>query len=189
MIRELIEAYDDGFFPVYYKGGRGFTFIVGVEVEGVSRVLDVTWATVRVDQNTTINTIIDMSRLLRGEVVLLDGVTYAGFDVVDPDYLNYATGKGVIVIQTHELNLDRVKKALSEHFVDWVERYRVIEETYKKMILVNTPWRVIRAYIKGLDVDEAIGLVKKTCIYSPIPEPLRIADKIASALSKIYTRR
>jgi len=181
----LIEAYDDGFFPANYKGGKGRTYLVGVEVEGRVKVRKIAWLTVRVDFNTTTRSIISISKILNGRVILLDGLTYAGFDVVDPVELSSAVGKAVIVIQTHPLNLAKMRLALEKHFEDWQERYRVIENVYKKMVYVDTPWRTIRIYNAGISVNEAINVVKNTCIYSPVPEPLRIADKVASAISRL----
>lgn len=186
MLNTSIEAYDDGYFPPHYKGGRGSTYVVGVEVRNLTDTSKIAWSLVTVDQNTTMNAIVNISRFLNGELILLDGVTYAGFDVVDPVYIYRATGKGVIVIQTHSLNLDKIKKALQKHFTDWNERYRVIEYTYRKMVYVETPWRTIRVYAEGIDLGYAIDIVRGSCIYSPIPEPLRIADKIASALSRTH---
>lgn len=188
MISRIIEAYDDGFFPAHYKGGRGKTYIVGVEVGERMKVRRIAWSTVWVDLNTSIRAIASISRTFNGTVILLDGVTYAGFDVVDPLELSFTTGKAVIVVQTHPLNLTKIRLALQKHFADWDERYRVIEGVYKRMMLVDTPWRTIRVFVEGINVDEAISMLRNTCVYSPVPEPLRIADKIASTLSRTFIK-
>lgn len=146
----------------------------------------VAWSMVRVDSNMSERAILEMSRFFNGTMILLDSVTYAGFDVVDPSYLFNATGKSIIVIQTHSLDLARVKKALQKHFPDWCERYKVIDETYRRMIPVETPWRVIKILALGMHVEDAIKITRRLCLYSPIPEPLRIADKIASAISRTF---
>jgi len=182
----LIEAYDDGFFPYYFKARRGSTYIVGVEVESFYNVRKVVVGLVKVDGRSTLRVIRDISTSMSGNVVLLDGVIYAGFDVVDPLELYSCTGKAVIVIQLYPLNLESIKKALREHFVDWSERFSVIESVYSKMIRVETPWRVIEVYSVGLDFNTVVTILKKSCFYSPMPEPLRIADKIASALSRLH---
>jgi len=185
----VMEAYDDGFFPPTYKSGKGLTFIVGVETVESHKVTKIAWSTVRVDLNTSTQIISELSKFLGGEVLILDGITYAGFDVVDPDQLSELTGKGIIVIQLYPLDLNRIKIALQKHFTDWRERYSVIEEVYLKMVYFNTPWRTIRVYAKNIELRKVFHLLKSTCIYSPIPEPLRIADKLASALSKLSSSR
>lgn len=187
MARFLIEAYDDGFFPVYCKGGRCGTFIAGVRADK-NRVDKIAWTTVKVDLNKTLDAIINLSSLLEGDIILLDGVTYAGFDVVDPVELSKNTSKGVIVIQQYPLNLDKIKRALQKHFTDWEIRFRVISSVYRKMTYYNTPWRVIKIYTVNINKDIADYVLKSTQLYSPIPEPLRIADRIASSLSRLVYR-
>ncbi|MGC8982436.1 MAG: DUF99 family protein [Desulfurococcaceae archaeon] len=179
-----IEAYDDGYFPRAHKGGKGFTSIAGVLADSPSRAVKLAWSFVRVDANTSEKTIINISNLLGGDVILLDGVTYAGFDVVDPERLYVSTGKAVIAILTHPLNLSRIERALRKHFADWKERFTTIKSVYEKAFYVETPWRTLRVYSVGIAVDNATDLIRKLCIYSPIPEPLRIADKVASAISR-----
>lgn len=185
----IIEAYDDGYFPLYFKGGKGITFIVGVEVKEDIRVSNISFTPVKVDMNTTSKVIMEMSKTMKGDIILLDGVTYAGFDVVDPVYIHDNTGKNVIIIQLYPLDLNRIKKALKKHFPDWYERYSIIERVYNEMFPVDTPWRTLKVHSYKLNIEEVIRVVRKTCLYSPIPEPLRIADKIASNITRIYLWR
>ncbi len=186
MYSMLVEAYDDGFFPYYFKACKGSTYIVGVEVEDFHSVRKVAVGLVKVDGRSTLRVIRDISISMSGSVILLDGVIYAGFDVVDPQELYNNTGKAVIVIQLYPLNLKSIEKALREHFVDWSERFNVIKSIYSRMIRVETPWRIIEVYSIGLDFNTAVTVLRRSCLYSPMPEPLRIADKIASALSRLH---
>lgn len=181
-----VEAYDDGYFPYHFKGGRGSTFIVGVLAEEISKVSKIAWTTVRTDMNTASRAIIEISRILGGDVVLLDGITYAGFDVVDPDYVSSILKKSVIVIFQYSLNLRSIEKALRKHFTDWKTRLEVIERVYLSSTYVDTWWRAIRVYASNMSITNAINVVRSLCMYSPVPEPLRIADKIASAVSKMH---
>ncbi len=185
----ILEAYDDGYFPYYFKARRGLTYIAGVEVEDAYIPRRVAIGVVRVDGGDTHKVIREMSSSMEGDVILLDGVIYAGFDVVDPHDLHNSTGKGVVVIQLFPLHLERIKRALQEHFDDWSERFSIISSVYNKMIRVETPWRLIEVYSVGLEFREVLGVLRETCIYSPNPEPLRIADKIASAISRLYVYR
>ncbi|MEM2025299.1 MAG: DUF99 family protein [Desulfurococcaceae archaeon] len=180
----VIEAYDDGYFPVAFKGGRGSTYIVGVEVRDVFYPSKVAWSLVKVDMNTTTVAISEISKAMSGSLLVLDGITYAGFDVIDPLHLYASTGKGVIIVQIYPLDLERIECALRKHFYNWQSRYNTIREIYSKMIPVETPWRTIKLYTYGVSPSEAIKVIHGTCIYSPLPEPLRLADKIASSISR-----
>ncbi|WP_042666803.1 DUF99 family protein [Desulfurococcus amylolyticus] len=181
----IIEAYDDGFFPPEFKGGRGDTFIVGVKTSGF-RVLDIAVSRVLVDGGETYKRIVEMSGLLNGELIMLDGVTYAGFDVVDPFLLHSETGKPVVAVQLYPLNLERVRSALLKHFPDGEERFRVVRNYYESLIPIETAWRIIQVMAVGIDLGRVVRVLRHVCIYSPEPEPLRIADKIASSLSKLF---
>jgi len=184
----IIEAYDDGFFPVGFKGGRGYTYIAGVETSGESSILDIAVSRVIVDGRGTQRVITEMSRLLGGEVILLDGVTYAGFDVVDPFMLHEETGKPVIAVQLYPIDIDRIKAALAKHFTDGMERFRIISQYYSRLAPVETAWRRIHVAPVGIGLEDAAMVIRNTCIYSPVPEPLRIADWIASSLSRALVR-
>jgi endonuclease V-like protein UPF0215 family len=185
----VVEAYDDGFFPYHFKARRGHTYLVGVEVEGASQTRRIASGLVRVDGRDVTKTIVSMSRSMRGSVVMLDGVIYAGFDVVDPHELYSQTGKGVLVVQLYPLNLTSIQVALQEHFEDWRERFELIKSVYSRVVRVDTPWRVLEVYYVGLDFHDVVAVLRRTCIYSPTPEPLRIADKIASTLSRLDVNR
>ncbi|MCY0868539.1 MAG: DUF99 family protein [Desulfurococcus sp.] len=181
----VYEAFDDGFFPAEFKSSRGDTYIAGVEATSSFRVVRITLARIPVDGGQAYKAVLNASRQLQGSVVFLDGVTYAGFDVVDPFSLNVETGKPVIAIQLYPLNLERIRRALVKHFNDWRERFKVIESYTKSLTVVDTPWRPIEIAPVGVSLEEAIRILRRTSIYSPEPEPLRIAGRVASSLTRL----
>ncbi|MEM0378060.1 MAG: DUF99 family protein [Thermosphaera sp.] len=182
------EGFDDGFFPAWFKGGRGATVVAGVELEE-NLLTRVGYGRVVVDGRESSRIIINISKMMTGELVFLDGVTYSGFDVVDPDWIFQETGKPVIVVQHYPLDLNRIKGALLKHFPDGGERFEVIKRVASSMSYVDTPWKPVQIYHVGLSFDKAVEAYKKACIYSPIPEPLRIADMLASSISKLVHRQ
>lgn len=178
-----ILAFDDGYFPPSYKARRGKTLLVGVYTSKKTIIEAIAYKLVTVDGRETTGAIIEIAKYLPGSTILLDGITYAGFDVVDPNMIHNSTGATVVVLQQYPLNLSRIKTALEKHFEDHEERYMVIEETYKKMRYLQTPWKTIQYYV----VPETPGITKllrELMIYSPVPEPLRIAHIVASTTSR-----
>ena len=185
-----ILAFDDGFFPPHYKGGRGETLVVGISTYE-DMVLDkITYKRVTVDARETTPAIIEQALLHKNvDIILLDGVTYAGFDVIDPDHVHEELDIPVIVVQQYPLDLEKVEKALKKHFSDWRERYHIIEKVVLRYKYLATRWKIIQYYAIGMGRDKAEKVLLKMMIYSPIPEPLRIAHLIASTLSqKLYAR-
>lgn len=126
---------------------------------------------------------------LGGDAVLLDGVTYCGFDVVDPWRVHDETGLPVIVVQAYPINMERISRALSKHFEDHALRFNVIKRVYEAYAILRTRWRVISFLAIGIDRDEASKIIDALSVYSPIPEPLRIAGMIASSVSRLLLSR
>ncbi len=117
------------------------------------------------------------------EVIFTDGVTVAGFNVVDPEELHAMTGIPVVTVFKHELNLRKIREALVKHFPDWSTRYGVIEKVYKHSSYVQTPWRPLRISAYGIPSYRAMDYIIRLQNTSPIPEPLRLADIVASGLT------
>jgi len=179
---------DDGYFPPSFKEGRLRTLLVGVLCEGV-KPLDLRIDVVSVDGLDATSKAISLVKGLSdawGEVkaIFLDGVTYAGFNMVNPLLIHRVLGYSVITVFKHPLNLERIKKALMKNFSDWRSRYLVIENVYRASREVRTGWRSLRVSTYGLDPYAAAELITSLQTTSPLPEPLRLADLIASGLTK-----
>ncbi len=125
------------------------------------------------------------------EAVLLDGVTYAGFNIVNPFAIHALTGVGIIVAFRYPLDLSKVARALIKHFKDWRLRLATICNVYSRarVIEFDNGTKIMVSCI-GIPRDPCIELVKRLTVWKPNPEPLRIADLIASAMGrKIFEKR
>ncbi len=179
-----IVGVDDGYFPPNYKDLRLHTVLVAVLCEGAVPK-DLRIGRVRVDYDDVNSKVIELvSDLGSTDLVILDGVTYAGFNVVDPDVVSNELGIPVITFFHYELNLRRIEYALNKHFPDGNRRLKVIKKVYLSSVDVPTPWRRVRIYVVGMPLNEAVRTLKKLQTVSPIPEPLRIADIVASGISR-----
>ncbi len=176
---------DDGYFPPHFKGRGLRTILAAVYCLG-TKPLDVRLSPVIVDFDDVDNIVINLVRSFkkRPHAILLDGVTYAGFNVVNPSRIHNDLGVPVIVIFKHDLDLKSIKLALQKHFNDWWRRYRVISSTYNSSVRISTKWRVLRLSTYGIDITNAVSLVLNLQLTSSIPEPLRLADIIASGLTR-----
>jgi uncharacterized protein len=113
-------------------------------------------------------------------VVILDGITYGGFNVVDIQMLYRKTGIPVIVVMRSYPDFEKIKSAL-KHFSDGEVRWTIIKRAgaIEKIFGEKNPIYVQRAGI-GLETVEKI--VRLTSIRSSIPEPLRVAHLIATGI-------
>jgi endonuclease V-like protein UPF0215 family len=181
---------DDGYFPPYKKGK---TVLAAVLFKGKTPVeIDFDLITIDGQDGTQIaagliNKII--SPYEKGEkVVFLDGVTYAGFNYINPLELKEKTGIDPITVFYKLPIKEKVYKALKNHFPDYKKRWRIIRN-----IIINTEKIVTE---KGpVDCFTTISenknkvykFIRYYQFYSRIPEPLRLSDAIAREVS-LYLR-
>ncbi len=176
---------DDGYFPIECKELKCRTILAAVLCEGMNPA-DVAIEPVTVDGlDGTEAAVRSVSRLVaRPDVIFTDGVTIAGFNIIDPEELYEAISAPVVVVFKHDLSLARVKAALKKHFSDWRARFDVINRVYSASRLVTTPWREVRISVFGTGLSKALDTLITLQNTSPLPEPLRLADIIASGLTR-----
>jgi len=116
-------------------------------------------------------------------VIMLNGITIGGFNMINILKLYEDTGLPVIAVNRRMPNLKNIKTAL-KNFEDFEERWKYVEaagKIHKVMIEKN---KNIYYQFKGLKQTEAESIIRLSCTRSLIPEPLRVAHLIASALVK-----
>ena len=115
-------------------------------------------------------------------VVMTDGVTFAGFNVLDIEEVFKKTGLPVIVVTRKLPNMKDVRKAI-EHLPNWRHRWEVIKGT-GKIYPVKTKKRAAPVHIQfvGIKRADAEKVVKLSSTHSLIPEPLRVSHLIATAI-------
>ncbi|MCQ1534148.1 DUF99 family protein [Methanosarcina sp. KYL-1] len=115
-------------------------------------------------------------------VIMLDGVTYGGFNVVDIEQLYRETGLPVIVVMRSYPDFEKIKAAL-KHFPDGEERWKIIEKA-GNIEQVRTKKDKNPVYIQraGIGLMSAKKIVSLTSTRSNIPEPLRVAHLIATGI-------
>jgi len=115
-------------------------------------------------------------------VMMFDGVTLAGFNVLDIKKIYEKTKLPVIVINRKIPDLKKVEKAL-KNFKDFDKRWEAIVNAGKiKECRVKNK----KVYFQsiGLGDEETKEIINLSTTRSFIPEPLRIAHIIATAVVK-----
>lgn len=115
-------------------------------------------------------------------VVMLNGVTFGGFNVVDIEALHDLTGLPVIAIMRKLPDLESISRAL-ENLSEPGRRYEMIRHA-GKIHEVTTKWRGGPVYYqyKGIEKDDAARLIVDTAVHSRLPEPVRVAHIIATGV-------
>ena len=121
-------------------------------------------------------------------VIMLDGITFGGFNIVDLKALHRETKLPVLAIIRSRPNLESMKRALekfrdSRKRWDLVERAGPVGEIRIKSRVIKEKNKKIYYQKVGVNKKTAEEIIRVSCTRSLIPEPLRIAHLIASSLS------
>jgi hypothetical protein len=119
-------------------------------------------------------------------VVILDGITFAGFNVVDVDLLFKETGIPIIVFTDKRPDTKAMKIALMKHFPDWQLRWSLIEKRGKLYSTIIHGKNPVYFEAVGCSEDWAERVLREQCVNSKVPEAVRIAKMIARSISSFF---
>ena len=177
---------DDGDFIPHIKG---LANIVGVVYRGGYWLEGVMQTEIEVDGMDATEKIADMIKFSphydQIRVIMLDGITSAGFNIIDIKKLFELVKLPVIAIVREKPDLDRIKKALKK-LPEYEKRWTAIKNAGKILkVLSRKAAEPIYMQIAGISKSDAETIVKNTSTRSNIPEALRVAHIIASGLAKM----
>jgi endonuclease V-like protein UPF0215 family len=174
---------DGGFVPrtkgtvdvvgVVYRGGQWFEGVMKTKIN-----LD------GLDATEKIATMIkDSSFCGEIRVIVLNGVTFAGFNVVDISELSSRLNLPVISVVREKPDLENIKNAL-KNLPDFKVRWQAMENA-EELFTVETKEGENPVYMHtaGILREDAEKVMRVTSTRSLIPEALRVAHIIASGLS------
>lgn len=114
------------------------------------------------------------------QVLMLDGVSFGGFNVVDLDAVRDALGVPVLTVTRDPPDKPAIEAALRKHFPDAERRLALLQRhPLERVETAHSPVWVKRV---GLGEQDARDLVRATTVRGAIPEPLRLAHLIAAAI-------
>ena len=115
-------------------------------------------------------------------VLMLDGVTFGGFNVLDVKEVFKKTGLPLIVITRELPDMAKIRKAI-RHLPGWRQRLKVMGGAGKIYpVGTKTRGRPVYMQVVGMKVTDAESVVKLSSTRSLVPEPLRVAHLIATAM-------
>jgi endonuclease V-like protein UPF0215 family len=115
-------------------------------------------------------------------VIMLNGVTLAGFNIVDIAELHKKTKLPVIAVTRDKPDFEDIRKAL-RHLPQMEERWKTMEKAGRILrVRTRDGEDPVYAHAVGISEEMAGRIIKSTSTRSNIPEPLRVAHIIASGL-------
>jgi endonuclease V-like protein UPF0215 family len=175
---------DDGMFVPRTKGTADVVGVVyrgGYWFEGIMRTK------ITIDG---LNATEKIAAMIKGSpfyeelrVVILDGVTFAGFNVVDISELSRRVELPVISVVREKPDLKEIKSAL-KHLPDFEVRWQAMKNAGKLfMVETRKGENPVYMHTAGILREDAEKVMRATSTRSLIPEALRVAHIIASGLT------
>ncbi len=178
-----VAGFDDAPFE---RSHRGDVAVVGTIFAG-SRLDGVLTGRVRRDGANAASIIARMLGASRFaahlQLVMLQGIALAGFNVVDVFALHRAIGLPILVIARRRPDLDAIRDALLGRVRGGVRKWRIIERL-GPMERCGAVW----AQRVAIGAADAASVVERFAVHSSIPEPLRVAHLVAGAMVRGESR-
>ena len=173
---------DDGKFASHTEGKVivvGVVFRGGLSIDGV---MHTTIAIDGLDATEQLVSMINISphhRQLR--LVMLNGITFGGFNIVNLKKLNAATKLPVLALTRKKPDLTGIHEAI-KNLPNTEERWTMVLEAGNINEVLN---KGVKIYVEtaGILLDDAQKIIALTSTRSSLPEPLRVAHLIASGIS------
>ncbi len=112
--------------------------------------------------------------------IFLDGISYAGFNMVNIKELHELTGIPVVVVIRKRPDREEFIKAM-KRLDDWKERVKAVEAAGEVKEMVNKKGRIYFQYY-GCDERKARAFINKSIKRAAVPECLRMAHLIAKGI-------
>ena len=135
------------------------------------------------DANSVLEKMINESKYKdQIRLIMFDGIALGGFNIIDLEKLYNSVNIPISSITRTEPDLALIKNTLKKHFKDWETRWQVIDNLDLERIETN--YRPIYVKSIGLSNAEVRRLINLTTVRGVLPEPIRVAHLIASAIIK-----
>jgi endonuclease V-like protein UPF0215 family len=156
--------------------------VVGTVFRGASQLDCVMSTYVELDGSDSTDKIIRMIKSTSSSeqvrYIMIDGIAFAGFNVVDINKLNKETTLPVIVVTRNKPDQEGIRKALLK-LKDGERKWEIIQDAGEVHVLNNVFFQFV-----GCPLDEAQEVIRLSTKNSFLPEPIRIAHIIASGVTR-----
>lgn len=175
---------DDGPFTPH----KGYAPVVGVVFRGGYWLDGVLSTKVKVDGFDATDRIatmmVESPHYRQVRIMMLEGVTFGGFNVVDIKELNALTELPVIVVTRNKPDFREIHAAVKK-LPNSTERWAAVQNA-GQVFEVHTRSLDEKVYmeISGIRESDARRILQLTSTRSSIPEPLRVAHLVASGTSQ-----
>ncbi|MEM1684540.1 MAG: DUF99 family protein [Nanopusillaceae archaeon] len=182
-----IVGLDDGFFN---KNKDKKSLLVGVIMRGHRQIDGVLSTYIEVDGDDSTDNIIDMisktTHRYQIRLIMSNGISFAGFNIIDMKKINKKLGIPVIAVVRKKPNMEKFLSAV-KRVKNYDKKIEIIKNLPEPKP-VNTKYGTTYFQNVGISDEEAKEIILKTSVNSRIPEPVRVAHLIAMGVTLGYSR-
>lgn len=155
------------------------TFLTGVVYRGTELIEDIKTVPIKVDAEDASEKLVKLYNSCNNtrqiKAVLSDGISFAGFNIIDLDEVSEQIGKPVIAVTKNRPNRKDFRQTMKR-----TGNYDKKFEKLRKPVEVNLEDGKAFIQFSGCNEGEAKEFVEKSIIHGQVPEPVRVADLIGS---------
>lgn len=182
---QVVGVENGGFFRKLQDRGIQKALLVCVLLKG-GWISNFQTGMITVDGLDATEKLTSMLRRWSFDAVMLAGISFAGFNLVDPTIVFEEFNKPIIVISRTKPNNIAVKNALRQHFEDWRVRWSIFEKLGSVYEVVSIPAEPpVYVEVIGAELDWASKLIQATSVCCRVPEPIRVAKLVARGLTRM----
>ena len=153
--------------------------VVGTVFRGGDWIDGILSTKVSVDGRNSTDKLIEMINKCKFKVqlraIMLDGIAFGGFNVIDIEKLNKKTNIPVIVVIRRMPDFKKIEQTLNK--LGKKSKFTLMKKAGKP-----TKYNKIYFQYKGTTEERAKQILKISCTRSLIPEPIRVAHLIAAGI-------
>ena len=179
-----IVGVDDGSFHANRKIAQSALLVAVLFHDLQITKIELGW--VLVDGTDANRVLLSLLRRMRFDVVMLSGISFAGFNVVDIEGLSARVRRPVMAITGDKPDNEAVRNALRGHFTDWKNRWRIVRaagRTHRFSPRAHEP--PLYFEVHGASPALAKHYIEAAAKISRLPEPIRVAGIVARGLSDV----
>ncbi len=179
--RLKIVGIEDGSFKPFKRDER--TLICCTSFKK-NTLVDIQFEWINVDGMDVTNKVLTILAKQQIDVIILGGISFAGFNLIDVKKINEETSLPIIMFSRKKPNRDSMRAAIRKHFSDWNERLILLRGLGRSYTTVTYPGSPpIFFGVFGTSPEFAETVLKYSCPLCRIPEPIRTASIIAKGLT------
>jgi endonuclease V-like protein UPF0215 family len=160
------------------------TFLTGVVYRGTEFIEDIKTVPIEVDAENATEKLLELHEKCNNtgqiKAVLVDGISFAGFNIVDIEKASEEIGKPVIAVTKNRPDRENFRETM-ERTGNYDEVFEGLDDPYELELKDGGAF----LQFAGCSRDEACEIVEACIIHGQVPECIRVADIVGSGVADL----